>query len=56
MALTDSIKTLRDMELKQIGESEYLTNGDKILLSKMITEAAECTNGYTPEEKVQHLS
>lgn len=56
MAMKDKIRIRRDMELKFVHDSNVLSNDDKINLTGIISEAAECTNGLSEVEKVQHLS
>lgn len=56
MAMKENIRIRRDMELKFVHESKNLSQDDKVNLTGLITEAAECTNGLTEKEKVQHLS
>lgn len=44
------------MDLQRIQESVHFTNDEKIRLASLVTDAAECTNGLTEQEKVQNLS
>ena len=45
-----------DMDLEKIHNSEHFSNDEKIRLTSLLTDAAECTNGLTEYEKVQNLS
>ena len=56
MALKEKIKNTLELEKRQINESRYLSSDEKLQLTELVSDAAECTNGFTEQEKVQHLS
>jgi hypothetical protein len=56
MAIKEKIRVQRDLDLKRINESDDLTHDEKVYLTGLVTDAAECTNGYEEHQKVQNLS
>lgn len=56
MAIKEKIKSIRDLERDRINASHYLSADEKLELTSLVTDAAECTNGYTEQEKVQNIS
>ena len=44
------------MDLRKIQNSPHFTDDEKMRLTSLVTDAAECTNGLTELEKVQNLS
>jgi len=52
MAIKEKIKNVLELEKKQIHDSKYLTPDEKLQLTELVSEAAECTNGYEESEKV----
>lgn len=56
MAIKEKIKNVLELEKKQIHDSKYLTPDEKLQLTELVSEAAECTNGYEESEKVQRVA
>ena len=54
--MKERIKNALELQKKQIVESEHLSQDEKLQLTELVSEAAECTNGYDGEEKVQHVA
>ena len=51
--MKERIKNALELQKKQIAESEHLSQDEKLQLTELVSEAAECTNGYEGEETVQ---
>lgn len=56
MAMKEKIKNALELEKRQISDSKYLTQDEKLQLTELVSEAAECTNGYEESEKVQRVA
>ena len=56
MAMKEKIKNALELEKRQISDSKHLTQDEKLQLTELVSEAAECTNGYEEEEKVQRMA
>ena len=54
--MKERIKNTLELQKKQIAESEHLSQDEKLQLTELVSEAAECTNGYEGEEKVQRVA
>lgn len=54
--IKERIKNTLELEKKQIAESEHLSQDEKLQLTELVSEAAECTNGYEEPEKVQRVA
>ena len=54
--MTERIKNALELQKKQIVESEHLSQDEKLQLTELVSEAAECTNGYDGEDKVQRVA
>lgn len=54
--IKERIKNTLELEKKQIIESKHLTQDEKLQLTELVSEAAECTNGYEEPEKVQRMA
>ena len=50
--MKEKIKNALDLEKKHISESKHLTPDEKLQLTELVSESAECTNGYEESEKV----
>ena len=50
--MKERIKNALELQKKQIVESEHLSQDEKLQLTELVSEAAECTNGYDGEDKV----
>lgn len=56
MAIKEKIKNALELEKRQIYDSKHLTQDEKLQLTELVSEAAECTNGYEESEKVQRVA
>lgn len=56
MAMKERIKNALELQKKQISDSAHLTPDEKLQLTELVSEAAECTNGYEEGEKVQRVA
>ena len=56
MAMKERIKNTLDLQKKQIADSKHLTPDEKLQLTELVSESAECTNGYGEGEKVQRVA
>jgi len=56
MAMKEKIKNILDLEKERINKSRFLSADEKLQLAGLVSEAAECTNGLTEQEKIQNLS
>lgn len=56
MAMKERIKNALELQTNHICESKSLTADEKMQLTELVSEAAECTNGYDEQEKVQRLA
>jgi len=54
--IKERIKNTLELEKKQISDSKHLTQDEKLQLTELVSEAAECTNGYEEGEKVQRVA
>ena len=54
--MKERIKNALELQKKQIAESGHLTPDEKLQLTELVSEAAECTNGYEEGEKVQRVA
>ena len=54
--MKERIKNALELQKKQIVESEHLSQDEKLQLTELVSEAAECTNGYDGEDKVQRVA
>lgn len=52
MAIKEKIRNALELEKMQIRDSKHLTQDEKLQLTELVSEAAECTNGYEDGEKV----
>lgn len=56
MAIKEKIRNALELEKMQIRDSKHLTQDEKLQLTELVSEAAECTNGYEEGEKVQRVA
>ena len=56
MAISEDKQIKRDTSIQLIQESDFLPQKDKQALIEIISDAAECTNGFTEKQKIQGLS
>ena len=54
--MKERIKNALELQKRQIAESGHLTPDEKLQLIELVSEAAECTNGYEEGEKVQRVA
>lgn len=54
--MKERIKNTLELEKQQISSSQHLTQDEKLQLTELVSEAAECTNGYEEAEKVQRVA
>ncbi len=54
--MKERIKNALELQKRQIAESNHLTSDEKLQLTELVSEAAECTNGYEEGEKVQRVA
>ena len=54
--MKEKIKNALELEKQQISGSQYLTPDEKLQLTELVSESAECTNGYEEPEKVQRVA
>ena len=54
--MKEKIKNALELEKQQISGSRHLTPDEKLQLTELVSESAECTNGYEEPEKVQRVA
>ena len=54
--MKERIRNTLDLQKKQIADSKHLTPDEKLQLTELVSESAECTNGYGEGEKVQRVA
>lgn len=54
--MKEKIKNALELEKQQISGSKHLSQDEKLQLTELVSEAAECTNGYEEKEKVQRVA